>query len=175
MEPGRAAPPWQSIEVQVGRRSYGDLEPVEDQTPVGLAYLMERPGDDFGWEIGGTFATEDGTQSGTGGDEKVSADVYELYAALRRTFDTSGPLRPYLGLGLTLIQVDARISGASGSRSDSDLTTGAFLRGGLRVDFGPRVHVALDARRAFWTGLDVAGQGWDANHDQLALILGFSF
>ena len=43
--PVRAQRPWQSLDLQVGMRSYDDLEPVEDQTTLGLEYVYVYRGD----------------------------------------------------------------------------------------------------------------------------------
>ena len=173
--PVRAQRPWQSLDVQVGMRSYDDLEPVEDQTTLGLEYVYERPGDAFGWGIGVSWGQQDGSESDGGATTDVEADVYELTLGLRRSCDLSSSVRPYVGLGLSLTRVDATFTDAGGSSSDDDLGTGWFVRGGVLYDVSEALHVGLDARAAFWTDLDVEGTGWDTDHQQLALVVGYSF
>jgi opacity protein-like surface antigen len=173
--PVRAQRPWQSLDLQVGMRSYDDLEPVEDQTTLGLEYVYERPGDAFGWGLGATWAQQDGSYDDDGSKVEVDADVWEVYAGLRRSFDTSSAVRPYVGLGLTLIGVDAESSGGGGTSSDDDVTTGTYLRAGVLFDLSDAVHLGVDARTVFWTDLDLEGPAKDADHTQLAFVLGFSF
>jgi len=173
--PVRAQRPWQSLDLQLALRNYDDLDPVEDQTPIGLEYSSERPGDAFGWGIGFTWAQQDGSLTQDSGELEVDSDVYEVYAGLRRGFDTSSAVRPYLGLGLTLINVEADVSGPAGSSTESDTATGFYLRGGLRFDVSRSFHVALDARSVFGASLDFDVEGGDADHDQLAFVVGFAF
>jgi hypothetical protein len=173
--PVRAQRPWQSVDLQVGMRSYDDLEPVEDQTTFGAEYVYERPGDAFGWGLGGTWAQQDGSYDDEGSKVEVDADVWEVYGGLRRSFDTSSAVRPYVGMGFTLIGVDTESSGAGGSSSDDDVTTGTYLRAGVLFDLSDAVHLGVDARTVFWTDLDLEGPAKDADHTQLAFVLGFSF
>jgi len=84
-------------------------------------------------------------------------------------------VRPYVGLDLTLIGVDAESSGTGGSSSDDDVTTGTYLRAGVLFDLSDAVHLGLDARTVFWTDLDLEGPAKDADHTQLAFVLGLSF
>jgi hypothetical protein len=173
--PVRAQRPWQSLDLQVGMRSYDDLEPVEDQTTLGLEYVYERPGDAFGWGLGATWAQQDGSYDDDGSKVAVDADVWEVYAGLRRSFDTSSAVRPYVGLGFTLIGVDAESSDGGGTSSEDDVTTGTYLRAGVLFDLSDAVHLGVDARTVFWTDLDLEGPAKDADHTQLAFVLGFSF
>lgn len=171
VEPGRAAPPWQRIDVLVGARSFDGFDPIEDQAAFGLEYVAERPGDDFGVAFGVSYSGEDGSD----GSDDVEVDVFDASLGLRRTFDVSQVARPYVGLGVSLLAAEARREAPSGSSSDEDIATGLHLRAGALFELTEHFHIGLDARWVFGAGLDLDTLKGDGDSAQVAFVAGYSF
>ena len=170
-EPGRATPPWQQIDLQVGARSFDGFDPIEDQTSFGLEYVAERPGDDFGVALGVSYSGEEGSDDG----DDVEVEVFDASLGLRRSFDVSQVARPYVGLGLSLLSGEARRETPTGSDTDDDIATAFHLRAGALFDITERFHLGLDARWVFGAGLDLDTLQGDGDSAQIAFVVGYSF
>ena len=172
----RPARPWRNLDLQVSDRSYSsDLEPVEDQTAFALEFVSESPGGAMGWGLGLSWSQDEGREEQPAGDVDVEARIAELWLGIYKSFDTSSPVWPYLGLGLSAVRAEVETSDAAGKESYDDVSPGWYLRAGVRFDLSDIVHFAVDLRRVWGTSLDLGPGRDEADFRQLSLVLGFSF
>ena len=161
-----------NLDLLVGVRQLdeADFAPIEDQTVFGVQLDSSIPGAPLGWEVGFSYSSEDDTI----GSLAFEASLLELYGGLRKDFETGSPVRPYLGAGVSLIEVDVDASSGGMGGSESDTSPGLYVHGGVRVDVSDTIHIGLDARAVLATDFEIGGIGFDADHEQLAFLIGFS-
>jgi hypothetical protein len=146
-----------------------DYEPLEDQPTFGIDFSYEAPGSAIGFEVGLMGSYDD--------DEVLGADIEvstgELYAGVRKTFGEPGAgFHPYVGGGVSLINVDIEVSGAG---SDDDTSLAGYAHGGVLAQIGASFFVGADVRALFGSDIEIAGVSGDADYGQVALVLGWAF
>lgn len=161
----------QRIAILLGQRSLDedDFAPVENQGLFGIEFSDGGPTDGVGFEAGltGSSDSDDAFLPGVGTVD-VESSVGELYVGVRKEFQGSG-VRPYVGAGVSMSQVEINV----GPASEDDNAFGLYLHGGLLLPFNDRFALLLDARARF--GEDYRIAGVDGNADFFALALGFAF
>lgn len=149
-----------AVNAMVGTRSYDDVpSDVEGPVVYGLEGLLGLSTSGLGLEGGLNFGEDDGTD---GGDD-IELEAAEYFFGLRNTWNTDGLLQPYIGGGLTYLDTDLDIDGAS----DSDEFWGGYLRAGVGVMLG-----------IFQGGIDLRATAMDesdVSFYQASLFLGLTF
>jgi hypothetical protein len=141
---------------------------IDEERVMGLEVDVTTLPSGHGWEAGVNIASGDGRFMGLDG----AYESRELYVGYRRTFFTQlEGVQPYLSVGLTHVRAEVEL----GSASDHDSSLGGYGRLGVDWELDGRVRMGVDYRRVFGTDIDALGLGLDADHDQLALTLGFGF
>lgn len=103
----------------------------------------------------------------------IESSSVEFFGGGRKTWRWRR-IRPYVARGLTFMLVAVDIG--SGAISESDGAVGLYLRGGAYAELGDRWSLGLDLRRVFGTDVEFSGfVPTDADHDQIALTVGYSF
>ncbi|MBL8862500.1 MAG: outer membrane beta-barrel protein [Planctomycetes bacterium] len=146
--------------------------PLHEPIALEASFEWRLPDSPFGFEVGSSIGFDESTLFGI----DVSLLSFELYGGMRVTADLlEGRLRPYLGLGPTLIYAD--LSGESGgvTVSDDDVSFGLYARGGITWVFDGGFGVGLDYRKVFGTDVSLFGVEGDIDSDQVGLSLGFAF
>lgn len=159
------------ISLLLGMRTFDedDFEPVEDQPVLGLDFSFEPPGSFIGFEVGLMGSAEDDEVLGTDLESRVG----EIYAGVRKTFgDRARGLHPYIGGGVSAINVDVEIDGVG---SDDDTSIAGYVHGGILAKVGGSFFVGADARGLFGTDIELEGVEVDADYLQLAFVLGWAF
>ena len=158
--------------------------PTSVHRTFGLETSFERYGDWIGGEGGFFFAMEDdeGVYVIPGqGNTKISIDMLlvEIYGGIHRTFFREGPLRPYVGAGVSAFYVDADqvIKPTFGDRksdSEDEFALGVYAHGGLSFQVGRNFQIGVDARIVESTSVDVlSGPKGDLSYTQLSIFLGY--
>jgi hypothetical protein len=152
-----------------GIRSFssGSLFGSRHQSVYGFSGAPIPPGAPFGLEAGG-FWSDDSEGVGS-----VTGDVHirEAFIGVWRPIETGGSLRPYVGIGGTGIHAE----GKSSLGTEHDDSAGMYLHGGLFLDLGSHVVLALDLRTVFLTHLELGGASGDGDYTQLAIGVGARF
>jgi opacity protein-like surface antigen len=172
-----AAAEISSLNVLLGKRQLGedDWAPVDEPGVLGLEYANERAGSAVGYEIGFSFAAAEEDEFVAGlGDVELSSGFFEVYGGLRKTFFADAGVRPYLGLGVTVIAVALEAESGGLSSDDDDASFGGYAHGGLEFRVTDNFRLGLDLRAVFGTDVELFGVSGDADYEQLALVAGFS-
>jgi Outer membrane protein beta-barrel domain len=160
------------IKVYLGQRSLDedDWSPVEDQAALQLEYSHESPDDAVGWEVGIGGSADDDTIDVGFGPQDVTLATGEFYGGVRKSFG-AGNVRPYIGGGLSFINLDVEVDSAS----EDDSSLGLYLHGGVEFLLGQSFALGVDLRTLFGSEITIAGFDTDADYAQLALTLGWRF
>jgi len=102
--------------------AFGYLSSSDEQT--GLFYLPEI----------GTFTAD------------VEAETTELSFGIRKIFDDSPSVRPYIGCGLALISAEARVNAFGTSISDNDTAMGFWIGGGVYFTVSEYFNIGFNLR-----------------------------
>ncbi len=161
-----------AVVLTVGEREFDDdlfeAADVDEQDGFGLSYEWEMG--TFVWEVGFLGSEEDGEIATI----DVEVTVTELYLGARYQFQVGvSPVRPYLGGGVSLVKAD--VDGDSGLGDDDDSSAGIYIHAGADWFITDSFFIGLAYRILTGTDLEVFDEDTDADYEQLALRLGFSF
>lgn len=167
--------PRNSVGIVLGNREFNaDFEPLEDQQVFGVETVIAHTSENL-FEFGfvGSSENEDVFVSGVGIlDYEVSSN--EIYAGMRvSTGDAQ--FRPYLGVGLTRIEVEAALNDGILELSASDSAVGLYAHAGIQASLNEHIWVGFDVRSVFGTDMELSGIETDADYFQFAGMLGFWF
>jgi hypothetical protein len=162
--------------VLAGRELDNDWKPVEEQYALGFE-VSGRPGfSRFGWEMGISGSTEEDSV-GNGVDQvDFTGSFYEFYAGARFwVLDPDARVQPYVGAGFSAINAKAEIDQGPAHAKDDDTSAAAYAHIGVLVPLGASFHVGVDARILFGSDIELEGFDTDADYQQLAFLLGWSW
>jgi len=147
-----------------------DYEPVEEQEVIGVGFSFAPAGPGFGVEAA-YFMGEDDDDVG-GIDVESSTD--ELAAGVRYTFGQDR-FRPYVGFGLSWIEIEAKASGGGASVSEDDDSIGLWVAGGFDAWITRHVALGLEYRMLAGTDVELFGVDSDADYGQIAITASLGF
>ena len=169
-----------AMTLHLGFRDLGsDFGDVDKQPVIGLEIKVQPTERVSPWAIewGLMFSTDDDTffDPILGGNVDVDADVFEGYVGGRYTFPLENPkIHPYLGAGLSVINVDFDLDGGPlGSVSDDDTSLAGYIHGGVLFDLSERWFTGVDVRALLGSDLDIFGSSGDADYVQGSAVFGF--
>lgn len=168
-----------TVGLTLGRRSLGnEFDPVQHQDLYGLDFDVRQEGETVGFEMDLLHSDEERTSAVAGvGDVRFRGRTEEISAGARWMFEPwFADVRPYFGLGASSIWVryDATTTGV-GTDGGHAWTPGAYAHAGLWWSFAENFGVGLDYRKEFFTRVHISGVLTDADYDQIAITLGYSF
>ena len=107
------------------------------------------------------------------GSLRSKAKLWELNLGVSRSFRPEKRMRPFVGGGIALVDIDWKITDVG---SDGDRSEGFFVRGGLAWSFlkhpeGQRLGLGLEGKWLFGTDVEVFETATDVDYFQLAVIL----
>jgi len=148
---------------------------VDDQTGLGLAYEWEMG--QVVWELGILGSDEDHhINDPVFGSIKVDSTVTEAYLGARHAFRVGvSPVRPYVGGGLSFVKAKFDLDAMGASADDDDTSPGLYLHAGADWFLSESFFLGLDFRVLTGTDLEVFDTDTDADYEQLALRVGYSF
>lgn len=163
--------------IELGGQTMSDesfWEPTDEPFAIaGTLELRDRESG-FGGEFGAAIAFDEADVLPMGTDAEMS--MGELFGGARQTFTLlDGRLHPFVGAGVTLVSVAARLTqGSFVYDEEDDVTFGAYVRGGIYWNFGGTFDLGVDWRAVFGTDVDLAGVGGDVDFTRLSLVFGWS-
>jgi opacity protein-like surface antigen len=164
---------FQEIALHVGLRKFDDdWDPIEEHLAFALEYVTQNAGSVVGFEGGVSYSADDDDISAGGIDFDLEAEVWEVYLGLHKSFFDVGPVRPYVGAGLSYLTADVEISGGGASADDDDDVFGFYVRGGVGMDISESLEIGADVRAAFLDEIDALGQDVESDYLQGSVFLG---
>jgi len=143
---------------------------IDEQFMAGAEFDAYKQSTGDGYEVGTSFSHADDDFAG----QDVEATLIDIYGGYRKTFKMEGDdVHPYVSVGAAIVHGDVDI----GPASDDDETLGAYFRLGINFDVGEAgdgTRLGVDFRHLF-AELDLFGDDFDADFNQLAVTLGFPF
>ncbi len=169
------ASPWSGVvHIVAGERGLdADFwKPVENQQVLGLNVHFGKTDWPIRMLAEAAFSTR--TAAATGYD--VTGEVREFSFGAVTNFH-SDDLTPYVGAGLSWVNVVAKggTGSASTSATDDAYSIGGFVQAGLAYRFGGRFDVGFDLRYLGGTSVKLFDQTGDADYLQGALLFGWAF
>jgi len=166
--------------LHVGGRalSGSDWDPVEDQGVFGLEFVHEAPESSVGIEAA-LFESGD-TQDDYFVSPTLTADfrgrTTEASFGLHKEFpEQYRGVHAYFGGGLSVLRAELRDVTNGSEEEDYDVSTGAYLHGGVEFDASAAIFVGLDLRIRGGTQVDLVGEDRSTNYGEVTVMLGFRF
>ena len=164
----QAKPAWYPLTIYnlsllgIGR-TVDDAEPVDEHLGLGLEFDVYDVRGVLGWEVGGSWTTEETSEGGV----ELDSRIVEIYSGARKTWG-SRDLRPYAGAGVSYVEgkFDDPVEG-----SQKDNSWGMYGHGGAYWTVGEHLNLGVDLRALVFTDFEFG----DANYFQAAVVLGYSF
>ena len=153
-------------------------EPFDTQMMFGVEVDFAPAKSPIHVALAGSFSTDDTRVSapfhGATGDVRVGLAEFSagfLWHPVRH-----GIVRPYIGGGAVLLgaSIDTDIGSFFGD-SDTDTSFGFYGNAGVFFKVGESFNIGVDGRIVRGTDFDFSGLQADADYEQVAMLLGFSW
>jgi hypothetical protein len=155
----------------LGARMLSDdfFAPVREQFVLGIE-ATARPGDSG-------FALEAGLTAGIGlGDwfteEVEESHVFDFTAGARYTLFHEDRIRPYIGAGVGVMFINARLDNDDVSGSDHDVALIGYLRSGVDFGISQTLVLGIDVRAAVGPDVDLLGTSVEPDYVMIGLTFG---
>ncbi|MCE9594068.1 MAG: porin family protein [Planctomycetes bacterium] len=145
-------------------------EPVEKQLVLGGEFSAVSKENGVGYEFGLSV----GADSDEVGSIDVTGTTLEASGGLRVEFGTDD-VRPYVGVGVALINAEVEADDGSSTVSEDDTSVAAYIHAGVDVPLSERFFIGLDARALLGSDIDLGGVNGDADYFQIGLVFGWIF
>lgn len=148
--------------------------PAEEQETVGIQFNFKKDQ----WPV--HLAIEYNQGSGNGifyhhiwlQEVKVESDVMEVDIGVKKIWDTSPMMRPFLGLGGSFIKARLDLTNNVGIRTDSENTLGIWIGGGIYWTLVNNLNLGFDVKVSFGNVM-LYGINTDVGSGQSALLFGY--
>jgi opacity protein-like surface antigen len=153
-----------------------DFDPASGHTVLGIDVHVHEPASRAGLELGYFYSWGDGSESVSGGGSlDVTSSLHEFWAGGRWQFDPwESSLKPYVGVGFSLLYVDYETSGLGASNHADDWAFGVYGHAGLSWEFAPGWSLDLDVRTLYSTKADLQ-DSTSLDYLQAGLVLGWAW
>lgn len=140
--------------------------PPDPQAEFGLD--LDYTGEEWPWGLALCatvyYSRDDESGESEFGRWDVKSKTLEFQVGARKTWDVLEYLRPYVGAGGSLANMEVELESRNGSTTSEENGYGYWLGGGLYTTFFERLNIGVDAR---WSkvvldfdGRHVDGGGW---------------
>jgi len=164
--------------ILVGLRSFedGGFDRLDDQLELGVDFLQPIGLRHLRLEGGLHYSFDEANGTEVGGDGvELHSETYELTTGLNAAV-LWRRLRPYLGVGGSLLLVNLRGLDASDEVfRDEDVTVGGYVKAGLLLQVSGSVHVGFELRHLEAGELSLGDDDLDGSYDQVVLVFGTCF
>lgn len=163
--------------LELGSQSMTDedfWDPTDEPFAIAGTLELRNRESGFGGEFGAAIAFDESSLLPMGTDAEMS--MAELFGGARQTFTLlGGRLHPFVGAGVTLIDVSARITqGSLVYDEEDDVTFGLYGRVGAYWNFGGTFDLGVDFRAVVGTDVELAGVDGDVDFARASLVFGWS-
>lgn len=158
--------------LQLGMRQLDEdlWAPTEDQFSLGGEFVMMSKENGLGFESLVSFSA-DGDEIG---NVDVTATTIEASAGVRAEL-TGQAVRPYVGVGVALINAEIEAESGGSTNSEDDTSFAGYAHAGIEVPFAERFYLGFDVRSLFGSDMEFSGVSGDADYLQFAVVFGASF
>ncbi len=145
--------------------------PLVGQRSFGAMLVVGRQG--LGWELGIIASSVDEWAGVLDAIGEVEMKTHEQFTGARYTFGGEA-LMPYVGAGLSYLQVDidGTVNGFSADASDESL--GFYVHAGVETWVAESVAFGIEGRAVLGTDLGIHGST-DADFGMVSLTISYSF
>jgi opacity protein-like surface antigen len=151
-----------------------DWAPADDHGEVGLLVDFKR--DTWPVSVAIDLLNSSGDDTAfdpfTGVAFDFEAETTELNVGVRKIWDQSAYIRPYVGGGLAVIKAEAKASAFGAAFSEDDSSPGFWLNGGVYWTLAKAFNLGLDLRYSK-AEVTIAGVDADAGGTHFGLLLGY--
>jgi hypothetical protein len=165
-----------NVNVFLGAKSLDsdDWAPADDHGEVGLLVDFKKDTWPVSMAIDLLNSSSEDTDIDpfTGIAFDFEAETTELNVGVRKIWDQSTYIRPYLGGGLAVIKAEVKASAFGASFSDDDNSLGIWLNGGVYWTLARVFNLGLDLRYSK-AEVTIAGVDADAGGTHVGLLLGY--
>ena len=154
-----------NINVFLGAKALEDeWEPAEEQSEFGIEFDFKQDG----WPVSIAIDYLSGSGDGTLGGIEFESETSELNLGVRKIWDTSPRVRPFIGGGIAFIT--GEFSGLG--LSEEDDAVGAWIGGGVYWTLGEHFNLGLEGK---YSSADVTlfGLEVDAGGGHFGLLVGY--
>ena len=161
----------------LGGRSLGEDAFAPTDSPGVFAVEFSQVPDfgglgfEFGLNLG--FDEENGASLPNNTTADLELRQAEFYAGVRAEY-LAGPVRPYIGGGVTSLSTTTTIKQGSLRTEEDDSVLGLYLHGGIQADINDVLFLGLDYRHVFAEDYEIGASSFAADFDQISLVLGFN-
>ena len=167
-----------NVNFTLGERSLDedDFEPVEDQDAIGVTVFLQQ--DTWPVSLALGYYTSDDSASvfdpllGTLG---LKAELTEFSVGVAKVWDDFEHARPFIGGGLTFLEVDLEIDLLGVSVSEDDDTIAPYLNGGIFWRLGKAFNLGIDVRIVVGADVEIADEEGDADYTQFGGLIGWGW
>ena len=168
-----------NVNFTLGERSLDDEDdwaPTEDHDAIGVTLFLQPEG----WAASlalGYYASDDSASvfDPVFGTVGMEVELTEFSVGFAKVWDDFQHARPFLGGGLTLLQVDAEINAFGLSPSVDDDTVAPYLNGGIFWRLGKAFNLGIDARIVVGADVELEGVEVDADYTQFGALIGWGW
>ncbi len=119
-----------------------DWDPLDKQTELGIGVDFKQDGWPVSATVGYLRSSDDDSEMGIDIEGKTS----ELYLGVRKIWDTSPQLRPFVGGGLALVSAEMEAAALGIKVSDDDSGIGFWLSGGAYLTVSGSFNIGAELR-----------------------------
>lgn len=166
-----------NVQFLIGQRWLGDeWEAVDEPSVFGVEVDFAPQKSPVHVALGVQLSGDDSTLPGPiSGDDDVDVGFFELSAGFLWHPVKQGVARPYIGGGVLTMSAAIASDFVFFDADEADQSFGFYGNLGMFFKVGERFNIGVDGRIVRGTEFEFAGSEIDADYEQAALLIGFSW
>lgn len=150
-----------------------EWSPADQPFSSNLNFMARTPASWLHWDVTVGYGSDEGTTLVDDALVDAEVKIWEIDLGLATIWNL-GVLRPYVGIGAAIVNVNAEVNLDGADYSEDDTTVGGYGRAGLmlKVTDGGGI-VGVDVR--YLVGTDVSIAGVDTDVDGLQVLASFGW
>ena len=171
-----------NVQFVIGQRYMSDdlWKPLDEPTVFGVEIDFAPASSPVHVALGLQFAGDSGNATVEdpflGATGSVDSTLFEFSTGFLWHPVKKAIVRPYLGAGaLMMVAANDTTWGVFDDDGESDQSFGFYGNAGLFFKVGDHFNIGIDGRIVRGTNITLAGRELDADYEQVAILLGFSW